>query len=386
MRVKRGKTVIARGEVRIDGEAEVLGAKIESFRSDKYVPIFCKSECDIEINGDYIVLERDTIPESWKKLAEKDWETIFIFGGVDSGKSTLATYLVNKIGDCYVLDLDIGQSDIAHPAAMGYGYTKGNIVSLSEIKMENGYFIGVLSPTGREARCLRGVERLWRELKEKEGRKIIDTTGWIRGKRAKEYKLAKLEIIQPDLVVSFEGKPEFLEDYDVFEVEKGFVIERDRQERMRIRIENYKTWLKDSEVIDIVLSKVKIENTNLFKGERIVKDFIQDVLGVEVIFVERGLDFLNICVSEKPLITSEIVKSLKELYNVEEICIFKFDDLKDLMVGLYSGTKYLGFGIVKEINEQNISILTSVKRDEIDRIVFGEIKFDGEKEILARVP
>jgi len=385
MRVEKGKTVIARGEVRIEGEVDVLGTNLKSFRSNKYVPIFCKSDCEIEVNGDYIVVDRDTIPESWKRLVEKDWEVVFLYGGVDSGKSTLATYLANRIGDCYILDLDIGQSDIAHPAAMGYGHTNGGITSLSQVEMLNGYFVGVLSPTGRESRCLRGVERLWRELKDKEGRKIVDTTGWIKGKRAKEYKLAKLEIIQPDLVVSFEGKPGFLEDYEVFEVEKGFVIERDRSERMRIRIENYKSWLKNSDIFELKISEIKIESTNLFKGKRVVKDFIQEVLGVEVLFVEKGEDFLNVCVAEKPVITSEIVKSLKELYNVEEICIFRFEDLKELMVGLYSGSRYLGFGILKEINEEKISVLTSAK-DKIDRVVFGDLKFDGEREILARVP
>lgn len=377
--------MIARGEVRIEGEVDVLGTNLKSFRSNKYVPIFCKSDCEIEVNGDYIVVDRDTIPESWKRLVEKDWEVVFLYGGVDSGKSTLATYLANRIGDCYILDLDIGQSDIAHPAAMGYGHTNGGITSLSQVEMLNGYFVGVLSPTGRESRCLRGVERLWRELKDKEGRKIVDTTGWIKGKRAKEYKLAKLEIIQPDLVVSFEGKPGFLEDYEVFEVEKGFVIERDRSERMRIRIENYKSWLKNSDIFELKISEIKIESTNLFKGKRVVKDFIQEVLGVEVLFVEKGEDFLNVCVAEKPVITSEIVKSLKELYNVEEICIFRFEDLKELMVGLYSGSRYLGFGILKEINEEKISVLTSAK-DKIDRVVFGDLKFDGEREILARVP
>lgn len=384
MRVEKGKTLIARGELRIEGDAEVLGCNIKSFRSDKYVPIYCKSDCDIHVDGDYIVVDRDTIPDSWKKLVKKDWETLFIYGGVDSGKSTLATYLANKIKDCYILDLDIGQSDIAHPTAMGYGYTKGNIVSLSEIEMINGFFVGVLSPTGREARCLRGVERLWKEIKNLDAKKIIDTTGWIRGKRAKEYKLAKIEIIQPDLIASFEGTPTFLEDYEVFEVERGFVIERNRNERMKTRISNYRLWLENAETIELRLSDIMIKNTNLFKGKRIVKDFIQDVLGVEVLFVERGDDFLNVCVAEKPLITSEIVKSLKELYNVDEICIFKFEDLKDLLVGLYKGNRYLGFGILKEIDEEKIKILTKAK--DFDRVEFGEIKFDGEKELIARIP
>lgn len=75
-----------------------------------------------------------------------------------------------------------------------------------------------------------------------EGRKIVNTTGWIKGRRAKEYKLAKIEIIEPDLVVSFEGK--IFEDYKVYEVERGFVLKRDRTERFEARCDSYRKFLK----------------------------------------------------------------------------------------------------------------------------------------------
>ncbi|RLI76749.1 hypothetical protein DRP04_12375 [Archaeoglobales archaeon] len=386
MRVGKGKTVLARGRINVKGDAEVLGYRVEeySFESRKYTPIFCREECEIGVDGDYTIVEKDTIPHTWKKLVEEDWDTLFIYGGTDKGKSTLAAFLVNKICDCYVLDLDIGQSDIAHPAAMGYGYSEGGITARSDIKMVNGFFVGVLSPTGREARCLRGVEKLWRELRKNSGRKVVDTTGWIRGKRAREYKLAKIEIIQPDVIASFEGKPHFLEDYEVFEVEKGCVVERDRWERVKARIESYKSWLESAEIVEVKLSDVKLENTNFMRGKKIAKDFIQDILEREVVFVERGDDFLNICTAERVSVSPDIIKALKELYNVCDICIFSTNDFVDLMIGLY-GEKYLGFGLIKEISEDKISILTSVK-GRIKRIELGEIKFDGEKEYIVNIP
>ncbi|MEM4279232.1 MAG: Clp1/GlmU family protein, partial [Archaeoglobaceae archaeon] len=227
----KGCTVLAKGKVAIEGNAEVIGSnKIKSFESEKFVPIYCLEECKIELNGDYKLLNESTIPESWEKLAKKDWETVFLYGGVDSGKSTLATYLANKVGGAYVLDLDIGQAEIAHPGAMAYGFAR-DVVTLNQVKMINGFFVGSITPQGREVKCLRGVAKLWRELKKLEERKIVNTTGWIKGKRAKEYKMAKIEIIEPDLVVSFEKKP--LEGMEIYEVEKGYTIKRDRNERLR---------------------------------------------------------------------------------------------------------------------------------------------------------
>ncbi len=382
MRVRKGSTVIAKGSVKIHGEAEVVGAKIAEFRSTKYIPIFCVDDCEIEVQGEYTVIEKDTIPESWKKLAKKDWETLFIYGGVDRGKSTLATYLSNKCGGCYVLDLDIGQSDIAHPAAMGYGYAK-NVTSISEVEMINGFFVGVISPTGRESKCLRGVAKLWNELKRLEGRKIIDTTGWIRGRRAREYKLAKLEIIQPDIIASFEGKPDFLDDYNVFEVESGVVIERDRAERARIRSEIYSKWLDSAKDVEVDKRSVKL-CTDIFNGKEIPTDFISEILGVNVVFARKGSDFLAICVENKVSVDPAVIKGLRELYEVEDLYIFSKEDLNNLVVGLYKGNKYLGLGLIKEVDGNKLVIRS--KFSDFDKVEFGEFKLDNGKEYIVRVP
>ncbi len=382
MRVRKGNTVVARGAIKIHGEAEVLGARVAEFRTTKYTPIFCIDDCEIEIQGEYTIIEKDTIPESWKRLAKKDWETLFIYGGVDRGKSTLATYLSNKCDGCYVLDLDIGQSDIAHPAAMGYGYAK-NVVSISEVEMINGFFVGIISPSGRESKCLRGVIKLWNELKKIDGKKIVDTTGWIKGKRAREYKLAKLEIIQPDIIASFEGKPDFLEDYNVFEVESGIIFERDKAERAKIRFEMYSKWLNSAKDVEVDKKSVKVR-TDIFNGKDIPTDFISEILGVDVVFARKGSDFLAICVEKRVNVNSAVVKGLRELYEVEDVYIFSKDDLKNLVVGLYRGRKYLGLGVIKEIGDSRLVIQS--KFSDFDRVEFGEFKLDNGKEYIVRIP
>jgi len=381
MRVGRGKTVLARGEVKIEGEAEVLGARLGRFISDKYVPIYCKGDCEIEVKGEYSIVDGRTIPESWEKLAEKDWDTLFIYGGTDSGKSTLATYLANRTGGCYVLDLDIGQSDIAHPGAMGYGFVE-NCVSISQAVMVNGFFAGVISPTGREVKCLRGVARLWRELEKRKGRKIIDTTGWIKGAKAREYKLAKLEIVQPDLIASFQPKPEFLKDWKIFEVEKGHVVERSREERSRMRAIRYARELEGAEEVKAEVSKVT--NTNLFSGKEIPKEFMEDVLECKVLSVRKGDDFLTILAEKHVDVEVSMIKALKELYEVEDVYILGYEDLKGLVVGLYSGNRYLGMGLLNDI--QNEWLILETRHRYFDRVEFGEFRLFQGKEYIVRIP
>ncbi|MCX8172802.1 MAG: Clp1/GlmU family protein [Archaeoglobaceae archaeon] len=377
MNVTKGSTILVKGFVNIEGNAEVIGSdRIKFFESEKYVPIYCLEDCKIEVNGEYKILDCPTIPESWEKLAKKEWETVFLYGGVDSGKSTLATYLANKVGGAYVLDLDIGQADIAHAGAMGYGFAK-DVVNLSQVEMINGFFVGSISPQGREARCLRGVARLWKELKKLEGRKIVDTTGWIRGRRAKEYKLAKLEIIEPDLVVSFEGRP--FDDWKVFEVENGFVVKRDKIERARARCESYKKFLKNAKVMEIEKEKVRIR-PDIFKGKD-VSNFIETVLDAELVFAKLGEDFLTICTKESCSPDYTILRELKELYEVDDILIFSESEFRNLIVGLYKDKKYLGLGLLKALNK---TITIESAFSEFDLLEIGEIRFDEGKECFLR--
>lgn len=375
MRVPKGKTVLIKGTASIRGECEVLGARLNFFESEKFVPVFCLEDCEIDVNGEFRILDGSTIPESWEKLSKMDWETVFLYGGVDSGKSTLATYLANKVGGAYVLDLDIGQADVANPGAMGYGFAK-DVVSLSKVSMINGFFVGSITPQGREAKCLRGVARLWKELRKLDGRKIIDTTGWVRGRRAKEYKLAKLEIIEPDLIASFEGK---LFDWKTFEVEKGYVIRRDKNERTKARFESYRKFLDGAKTFELERDGIKLK-PDFFKGKD-VSQFIESVLGTRVVFARLGEEHLTICTKEDCNPEYEILRELKELYEVDDIFLFSESEARNFVAGLYRGKKYLGIGLIKSINDR---ILLECTQSDFDTIEIGEIRLEDGRECFIK--
>ncbi|HIP63267.1 MAG TPA: hypothetical protein EYH04_04035 [Archaeoglobus profundus] len=399
MMIEAGTTLLVEGEaeVEVKGKAEVFGCPINKIKvsEGKILPIYILEDSEVSVKGNYVVVKGSTIPESWNKLLEviesEGYRKIFLFGDIDSGKSSLATYLVNKLrGRKWVIDLDIGQADIAHPCAMGFGISEGNIISLSEIKMVDGFFVGSITPTGKEAKCLRGVATIMNKLKDlvKEDDKIIiDTTGWTKGKKAREYKLAKIEIIKPDLIVCFGEIPYYLKDYNTFKVDSFVLKKRSREVRSNIRSRIYAEWLKDSDVRVFKANEVKFESTTLFKGEPI--EFLEGVLDAKVLFAERGPDFLNVCVEKEVDVGFELVKALLEVYEVKDVCIFSPQQLIGLLVGLYDKNgRYLGCGLIKSINieEKSIEVQTAVKED-VAIVEFGEIKLDNNmKEVIVRVP
>lgn len=330
----------------------------------------------------FVPVKGCTIPESWTRLEKVEADSFFIYGSSDSGKSSLATYLSNKLDSTKILvDLDIGQANIAHPAAMGIGITDGGIISISDVEMLDGAFIGAISPTGREAKCINGVLEIKRKIdKIKIVKKvIIDSTGWVRGRRAAEYKLAKIEILEPDMVIYFGEKPAYFDflHCETVKVDSFVVKKRDRDTRIQLRSRLYAEWMDNSSDLELNLKKLRSRSSNLFKGEKIDKNIFEEMLETKVVFAEKGQGFLNICTEEEVEVGNAIIKALKEVYGVEEVNIISQDGVRGLVAGLYMDERYRGFGIIKDIDFRSgkVIIFTSAN-EKINRIEFGEFRLN----------
>ncbi|AEA46266.1 Clp1/GlmU family protein [Archaeoglobus veneficus] len=383
-------TLLLEGKAEVvEGYAEVFGCPVKEIEAKNLTPLYLR-EGAVKIEGKYIPVKGSTIPESWEKVVEEikssGWRKILLFGETDTGKSSFAVWLVNKLdGKTCVIDADIGQADIGHPAAMGIGIAE-KCASLSEIPMLDGFFVGSTSPMGREARCLRGFAKLAAVAKEINADWIIvDTTGWTRGRKARNYKLAKIEIFRPDVIVCLGEIPYYLEEFNTITVETFVPKKRSRELRGAIRSERYARWLEGANVVSLSVKDVKLRNTTLFKGRRVSDDFIREILDT-VLFAETGPDFLNVCVLEEGELGVEALKALREVYGVEDVSIFTPKSFEDLVVGVYSDNKYEGLGLLKRIDFDSgkIDILTRAKS--IRAIEFGEFRLEKGREVLARVP
>lgn len=369
----------------VSGEAEVFGCPITKVHvvKGKVTPVYFKKGSVIRLRGNSVPVNGSTIPDAWEDLVKESYNRILLFGSSDSGKSSLATYLLNKRDDIkWALDLDIGQASIVHPCAMGISRVEDKIISLSQAEMHEGYFVGSTSPTGNEMRCLRGVKML-NSLTAGEGA-VIDSTGWISGKRARDYKLTKLEILNPDVVVCFGEVPYYLADYNVISMESFVMKKRSREARKSIRESIYNHWLENPHKKELDCSL--ISNATLFKGEEADRHFLSELMEEEILFAEKGYDFLNIYLNKDLEIGFELIKALKEIYDVEDVCIINIHQFKGVLAGLY-GERYLGMGLVEEVDIKNraITISTPVK-EKITSIELGMLKLENGTEAAVDIP
>ncbi len=396
---KKDTTIIVRGpsSVKVDGKASVFGCEIKEIQipEDKTFPIYLEEDSTLFLSDGtfYIPVKGSTIPESWRKLVDKvqEFKSLFIYGPSDSGKSSLAAYLNNMIeGKKVLVDLDVGQSSIAHPGAMGIGVSEGKIVSISDVGMVDGEFVGTISPGGREVCCLNAVidiKKKLRKVGEKAEKIIVDSTGWVRGRKAHEYKLAKLNILEPDAILAFEN-PAFFDfiDAEILKIEAFSATKRSRSTRMSFRSRKYAEFLVDAREIELDVRKLRSRSWNVFKGKALSDDdlaVLADILG-DIVYAEKGDDFLNVFVEGRPEISKSVLRTLKEIYAVENLSIVPETEFIGLLVGLYSNSgrpgnhsdRYLGFGVVKDIDYRGIlSILTSVS-GKVSRIEFGDFRLD----------
>ena len=230
--VEAGKTLLVNGPASVKvltGKVEVFGYYIKEsqsaiVREGKRLPFFAveKTEFNVSLgpNAGVEEAEGSTVPASWNEPIQtilnltKKPAVIMIVGKADSGKSSLCTYLVNKLVDgkrkVAVLDGDLGQSDIGPPCTVAYAATTKRVTELYEMKLSNAYFVGVTSPIQAVARTVDGLVSLEREILEKADADyvIINTDGWVEGEDAVGYKLQLINQLKPDLVIGIQSKEE----------------------------------------------------------------------------------------------------------------------------------------------------------------------------------
>jgi len=177
------------------------------------------------------------VPEPLQELPSR--ATVYVFGPIDSGKSTLCSALAQEsrlLGQLAYLDCDPGQSTIGPPATVGlrlYPATSAEAAAAEAPADESSAsgdgspadessasgegseylrFIGSTSPVGHLLRMLCGVRRLADHARlhaEREraagssgaSRLIVDSSGFVEGAVAIEFQYNLIECLRPEILV-----------------------------------------------------------------------------------------------------------------------------------------------------------------------------------------
>ena len=350
-RVEANRTILVDGPASVQavsGSAEIFGCTLKPsqrvvVREGKRLPFFAveKAEFDISLGLNATIKETtgSTIPDSWSKPIEsilavqKKIVVVLIVGKNDSGKSSYCTYLVNKLldGKCRVavLDGDLGQSDIGSSGTLSYAIASKPIAELYDLKLENAFFVGVTSPMMAIVQTIEGLAALKTEiLRRPIDFMLVNTDGWVEGEIAVRYKTALVKELKPDVIVGIQAANELDElianiDQTVLAVKLSpSLSQRTAEKRRNLREMTYARYLKKAKLQNYPISQVVIE-----PAKALPKD-------------------------QKPD--------------------------KGLLVGLYgSNSKFLGIGILREINQlrQALKVQTAVSAKP-QRIVIGKVCLD----------
>ncbi len=408
--VKADKTLLVNGpaSVRlISGEAKIFDASLSIdetivIRDGKRVPLYVEKEASFDImHGEDETVEEadgDTIPASWHKTAEDilalgKTTVVIIMGKVDSGKTSLCTFLANSAIKANlaaaIIDADLGQSDIGPPTTIGLAYINKPVMDLFYVDVGNTDFVGLTSPSGVEeyvVNCIADFKK--RALRGKRNFLLINTDGWVEGEEAVQYKVMLMEAIAPNAVVGIEREKELapivgkLVKNRVLTVEPSTAIKRrDRERRKTLRELSYKRYLRNAKVEGFPLKWAKIRGAHsspsLFLTNGRLKR-IEKTLGTQPIFCRETFETIWVALKQSQRLDFRRLHEAEEVLK-KRIRVVQKGDEKGSVVGLHDEkNKFLGLGIIYNIDYRRevIEVYTPVTQ-KVATIQVGKVRLDN---------
>lgn len=286
--VKSGRTLLVNGPASVflvSGLTEVLGAEVNTgetivVRNGRRLPFYVEEDASFEITcGEDSTIEDvagDTMPKSWRDLADELLDlqkptVVMIVGRVDSGKTSLCTFLANKAIkarlNVAVIDADLGQSDIGPPATIGLAYLDKPEKDLFRLRADDSYFIGLTSPSRVASRVAETIVKCKKEaIRSGTSFLVINTDGWVEGQEAVRYKVMLTESVEPSVVVGIRREAELeaildkLGQTPVLSAEPPFnVRKRNRDSRRILRELSYKKHMQNAKIRVFQLGLTKVE-------------------------------------------------------------------------------------------------------------------------------
>jgi polynucleotide 5'-hydroxyl-kinase GRC3/NOL9 len=317
LRVEQGHTILLTGPAQIslsDGKAECFGAPI---KSDSWItvealrqePILATDLAVFAIKlrpgGSWREVHESTIPTGWTEAAhvlQRQQGVAVIIGDVDSGKSSLCTFLANMcVQDglrVAVIDADVGQADIGPPATVSSSRVSEPILSLQELRQETAFFVGDTSPSSVPDKLIRSLVRLKEDLVRSTDVLIVNTDGWVGDSAALRFKDEMLYETQPDLVIGLSRGAEndpLLERVSRATLRLSSSIYariRSKEERKKAREAGYRRFLLSPKTLKIRQAKTRLRmfdrpELQLLRWDRRFKGFLvgllddnQELLGI----------------------------------------------------------------------------------------------------------
>jgi polynucleotide 5'-hydroxyl-kinase GRC3/NOL9 len=407
--VDEGKTLLVDGPASVSlvsGKVSVLGAPLRVgekmiVREGKRLPLWVEKRgtLDVMLGEGASVNEVDerTVPSSWEDAAKKILSlntpaTVLVVGGMDSGKTSFCTFLVNeavmnKCKTC-VVDADLGQSDVGPPSTVGFTYVTEPVKDLFDVDAQDAVFVGSTSPSGALSKLVEGLTQLKNRLRD-EGVEllVINTDGWVEGDEASAYKVRLAEKVEPTAVVGLQREDELtpflgaLHGVEVFAVDSPQLIQpRSREKRKILRELSYKKYMKGAKMQSFSLSWINVEDSIFGAGVLLPRRRLEELanlLGKRLIYAEETVAAIFAVLKNSEYVSEEQINAAEEHFG-KKVKVIREGDEEGLLVGLKDEeNNFLGIGILNGVDykRKNLKVYTPVS-EKVSALCFGQIKLD----------
>ena len=202
------------------------------------------------------------IPAQWQALSlEEASGVILVLGTSDTGKSTFARYLFERLserlpGKVALLDGDPGQSRLGPPGTLTVGFSTDIGILADPGPQTWRWFIGAVSPRGHMLQLVIGAARLIVAAQSAGAQVVVhDTCGLVEpGLGGLALKQAKLDLLRPERVCALQRADELepllipLERRGGVQVQRlrpsSAVVSRDQVTRRRYREAQYTRYFR----------------------------------------------------------------------------------------------------------------------------------------------
>lgn len=343
-------------------------------------------------------MERFLYPPEWNDAAEKillSGKIVLILGAVDTGKTTLVTFLANySLGrkeKVAVVDADIGQSDIGPPATIGLGWVTKKISSLNEIPLVKMYFVGAVSPERNLLPTVVGTKiMVEKALEQGADLIIIDTTGLVSGEVGRILKRYKIELIHPDHLLALQRTDELepiLQSFTPGSISihrlplSSGTRNKSLNERRALRDKKIQSYFLPSRLQELPWENFSTSRSLFRAGKELSnreRENLSRMLEDIVIYAERlGNEML---VVTPDLLNERALLNLKRSMGIENIVNCSPEHFSQLLVALADKHhEVLSLGVIKEIDfvHRVLRLLTPWEKPDLAKhIQFSRFKVD----------